>query len=55
MNKHLDIENRIIDYALCFLAANWAEDIEDDLGISYEKLHEIIHKIQQNLTLNNSK
>lgn len=49
MNKHLDTENIIIDYALCFLAANWAEDVEDDLGISQEKLWEIIHKIQQNL------
>lgn len=49
MNKHLDIENRIIDYALCFLAANWAEDTEDDLGISQEKLHELIQRIQQNL------
>jgi hypothetical protein len=49
MNKHLDIENRIIDYALCFLAANWAEDTEDDLGISQEKLHDVIHKIQKNL------
>jgi hypothetical protein len=50
MNKHLDIENRIIDYALCFLAANWAEDTEDDLGISQEKLHDVILKIQKNLT-----
>ena len=46
MNKHLDIENKIIDYALCFLNANWAEDIEDDLGITNEKLIEIINKVK---------
>lgn len=49
MNKHLDIENRIIDYALRFLDANWGEDIEDDLGITNEKLIEIINRIKSNI------
>lgn len=47
MKKHLDIECRLIEYALCYLNSNWDEFTEDDLGITQEKLIQIIHKFQQ--------
>jgi hypothetical protein len=47
----LKTTDRVIDYALCFLLANWAEDIEDDLGISYDKLVNIIDRWQREVEI----
>lgn len=36
--------DRLIDYALCYLNANWDENIEDDLGISYEVFEKLLQQ-----------
>ena len=38
--------DRILDYALCYLNANWDDFIEDDLGITQEKFNQFIQKFQ---------
>lgn len=45
--KNNDTLNRIIDYALCYLAANWDDNNEDDLGISYENFQKYIERFQK--------
>lgn len=40
---------RIIDYALCFLNANWDENIEESLDYSYEEFDTFIRNFQSKL------
>jgi hypothetical protein len=47
----LKTTDRVIDYALCFLLANWAEDIEDDLGIDYDNMTKIIDRWQREIEI----
>lgn len=35
-------QERVIGYALCFLLANYDEEIEQDLGLDYEEIEKII-------------
>jgi hypothetical protein len=43
----LKTTDRVIDYALCFLLANWDDNVEDDLGITYDNFAKIIDKWQK--------
>ena len=47
--KKNDLMNRAIDYALCYVASNWDEWVEEDLGISYEQYQKIIERFQKTL------
>jgi len=44
-----DTTNRVIDYALCYVASNWDEWVEEDLGITYEQYQKIIQQFQKSL------
>jgi len=48
MKKH-QLMNCVIDYALCYVASNWDEWVEEDLGITYEQYQKIIEKFQKSL------
>lgn len=41
--------NRAIDYALCYVASNWDEGVEEDLGITYEQYKKIVEQFQKSL------
>lgn len=47
--KKNELLNRAIDYALCYVASNWDEWVEEDLGITYEQYQKIIEKFQKSL------
>jgi hypothetical protein len=47
--KKNQLMNRVIDYALCSLASNWDEWVEEDLGITYEQYQKIIEQFQKSL------
>jgi hypothetical protein len=40
---------RIIDYALCFLNANWDENIEESLEYPYEEFETFVRNFQSKL------
>ena len=47
--------DRIFDYALCYLNANWDEWIEEDLGISHENFIKLIERFQkENISIDKS-
>lgn len=47
--------DRIIDYSLCYLMANWDDHIEDDLGISYENFIKMIQNWQKETPIEKTK
>jgi len=51
----LKTTDRVIDYALCFLLANWDDNIEDDLGISYDNFAKIIDRWQREVEIEKTK
>lgn len=48
------MERRILDYALCFLNANWDETAEEDLNITEEQFQTFILKWQEKNPIDNS-
>ena len=47
--KKNELVNRAIDYALCYVASNWDEWVEEDLGITYKQFQKIIEQFQKSL------
>lgn len=41
--------NQVIDYALCYLNANWDEYIEEDLGMSQDHFIALLKKFQKSI------